>query len=72
MMSSQKHVEFVKDDYDDTKKVVSIWICMDAGEDEDGITKYAFKPEHLYGKVIDYPYFNKMEAYIIRIRKELN
>lgn len=69
MISSQKNVEFVKDNYDDIKKVVSIWICMDAGIDEDGIIKYSLKPDVLYGKEMDYPDFNKSEAYIVRIRE---
>ena len=69
MISSQKNVEFVKDNYDDIKKVVSIWICMDAGIDEDGIIKYSLKPDVLYGKEMDYPDFNKLEAYIVRIRE---
>lgn len=69
MISSQKNVEFVKDHYDDIKKVVSIWICMDAGIDEDGITKFSFQQSHLYGKEVEYPDFNKSEAYIVRIRE---
>lgn len=69
MISSQKNVEFVKDHYDDIKKVVSIWICMDAGIDEDGITRFSFQQSHLYGKEVEYPDFNKSEAYIVRIRE---
>ncbi len=37
-----------------------------------GITKYTFKPDTLYGKEVIYSEFNKMEAYIIRIRKRDN
>ena len=69
MISAQKNTEFFKGDYDSIRKVVSIWICMDADKDEDGITRFAFKPEILYGKEVVYEEFNKMEAYIIRIRK---
>ncbi len=69
MISAQKNTEFVNDNYDGIRKVVSIWICMDAKDDCDGITKYSFKPESLYGKDFDYAEFDKMEAYIIRIRK---
>ncbi|MCR4902484.1 MAG: Rpn family recombination-promoting nuclease/putative transposase, partial [Butyrivibrio sp.] len=37
MISAQKEVEFAKSDYDNLKAVRSIWICMDAGNDEDSI-----------------------------------
>lgn len=39
LISSQKNREFVKSDYDSIKKVYSIWLCMDASEDEDSIHK---------------------------------
>lgn len=45
---------------------------MDANKNCDGITKYTFKPDTLYGKEVVYSEFNKMEAYIIRIRKHDN
>lgn len=72
MVSAQKNTEFTNDNYDDIKKTVSIWICMDANKNCDGITKYTFKPDTLYGKEVVYSEFNKMEAYIIRIRKRDN
>lgn len=72
MVSAQKNTEFTNDNYDDIKKTVSIWICMDADKNCDGITKYSFKPDTLYGKEIIYSEFNKMQAYIIRIRKRDN
>lgn len=72
MVSAQKNTEFVSDNYDDIKKVVSIWICMDADDDGDGIIKYTFKPDILYGKDMVYHEFDKMEAYIIRIREHDN
>ncbi|MDD6327172.1 MAG: hypothetical protein PUA62_01825, partial [Lachnospiraceae bacterium] len=54
MISAQKNTEFFNDDYDSIRKVISIWICVDAGHNEDGITKYIFKPEILYGKKVVY------------------
>ena len=63
------YVQYVNNNYDDIKKVVSIRICIDAGMDEDGITKFSFQQSHLYGKEVDYPDFNKLEAYIVRIRE---
>ena len=69
MLSAQKNTEFFHSDYDNIKKVVSIWICMDAENDMDGITRYAFAPENIYGQEVPYSEFDKMEAYIIRIRE---
>lgn len=40
MISAQKNTEFFNDDYDDLRKVVSIWLCMDSGKNDDGITKF--------------------------------
>ncbi len=45
---------------------------MDAKDECDGITKYSYKPDTLYGKEFLYNEFNKTEAYIIRIRKSYN
>lgn len=72
MISAQKNTEFFNDQYDDIKKVVSIWICMDSEIDEDEITGYRFRPYIIYGNNIKYKEFDKMEAYIVRIRKTYN
>ena len=72
MMSAQKNTEFVNDNYDDIKKCVSIWICMDAKADEDSITKYSFKSDSLYGNNTSFGPFDKMEAYIVHIRNSEN
>lgn len=37
LISSQKETQFHHSEYDDIKKVYSIWICMDAEKDEEGI-----------------------------------
>lgn len=53
MISSQKEREFVGSDYDNIKKVYSIWICMDAPlYAQNTITEYSIQPMKLYG---DYP-----------------
>ncbi len=49
MVSSQKGTEFTHSDYDNIKKVYSIWICMDAKEGEETIVKYGMQPEVVYG-----------------------
>ena len=50
MISAQKEVEFTNSDYDSLKAVRSIWICMDAGDDEDSINRISLTQEVLFGK----------------------
>ena len=51
MISSQKGREFIGRDYDNIKKVYSIWICMDAPEyAQNTITEYSIQPTNLYGE----------------------
>ncbi len=55
LISEQMDTEFSADNYDDVKKVYSIWICMNTPTENnqketvaDTITKYSIKPETLY------------------------
>ncbi len=49
-LSAQKDTEFVNDNYDDLKKVYSIWVCMGAtGLVSDTITSYRMAPHVIYG-----------------------
>ena len=54
LLSAQLNTEFTNNgsdsaQYDNMKKVYSIWICMDCPEDkEDSIVSYSLKPEILY------------------------
>lgn len=51
MISAQYGVEFVDSDYDNIKKVYSIWICMNAPKyGVNTITEYALQPQHIYGR----------------------
>lgn len=70
LISSQKSVEFFHDDYDNIKKVYSIWICTDAPNDSDSVCEYSFKPEITYGKAEASAYADKMKGIIIRVRKD--
>lgn len=72
LISSQKNVEFSHSDYDNIKKVYSIWICMDTAEGADSIYEFSFKPELIYGSKYDYSYIDKMCGIIIRIRNDIN
>ena len=50
MISSQKEREFTGRDYDNIKKVYSIWICMDTPSyAQNTITEYSIQPTKLYG-----------------------
>ncbi|MCQ2532942.1 MAG: hypothetical protein MJ093_09620 [Saccharofermentans sp.] len=69
MISAQKSVEFDNSDYDNIKPVRSIWICMDARDDEDSVNRIEFKQNTLYGKDVDVPGIDKVQATIIRLRK---
>lgn len=50
MLSAQLNTEFAVPDYDDIKKVYSIWICMDTpGYAENTITRYGIRQEKVMG-----------------------
>lgn len=70
LISSQKEVEFVHSDYDDIKKVYSIWICMDAEDEDEGISKISLNVENVYGKEMVFTELDKMCGIVIRIRKD--
>lgn len=68
MISSQKEVEFTKSNYDDIKSVRSIWICMDANDDEDSINRIRFTQESVYGKKMELLNIDKVQGIIVRLR----
>lgn len=50
MISAQLNTEFSDSNYNDIKKVYSIWICPDSsGKEADTITEYRIEPRTLYG-----------------------
>ncbi len=50
LISSQKNREFIGTNYDDIKKVYSIWICLNApAYARNTITEYSMQPTKLYG-----------------------
>jgi len=69
MISAQKNVEFFKNDYDNIKKVYSIWICMDAAVDGDSIEEFAFMPQLIFGQNEPELNLDKMRAVVIHIRR---
>ena len=72
LISSQKGINFVKSEHDNIKKVYSIWICMDAADDEDSISSISLKSECLFGKQCDFTELDKMCGMVIRIRNNEN
>ena len=44
---SESCYEFAKSNYDDIKKVYSIWICMDAPDEKSAINVYNMQERHL-------------------------
>ena len=68
LISSQKNVEFIKSNYDDIKKVYSIWICMGADKDGDSITLIETVARTVFGKELEFPELDKMNGAIICIR----
>lgn len=50
MLSAQLDTEFTADNYDDIKKVYSIWICMDVPQyAQNTITEYSIEQKRLFG-----------------------
>lgn len=72
LISSQKGINFTKSEYDNIKKVYSIWICMDAADDEDSVNSISLKSDCLFGKQCDFPQLDKMCGMVIRIRNNEN
>ena len=72
LISSQKSINFAKSEYDNIKKVYSIWICMDAGRNSDSISRISLKSDTLFGKPCSFPKLDKMCGMVIRIRDNNN
>ncbi|MBO5373478.1 MAG: hypothetical protein J6A75_12305 [Lachnospiraceae bacterium] len=72
LISSQKGIEFINSEYDNIKKVYSIWICMDATDGEESIHKLSLVNKTLYGNEYTFPELDKMCGVVIRIRKVKN
>lgn len=68
LISSQKETEFFHSDYDELKKIYSIWICMEGTKDS--IRKIMLLTENVFGESQGAMNFDKMNAAIIQLRKE--
>lgn len=68
MISAQKQTEFYHSDYDNLKKVRSIWLCLDNSEDGDSIEEINLGRNTVYGDKRN-PYdIDLMRGIIINVR----
>ncbi len=68
MISAQKQTEFFHSDFDNLKKVRSIWICMDSGETEDSIEEICFDRKTIFGNKRNSYHMDLMKGIIVNIR----
>ncbi len=73
MISAQHGTEFVNSNYQDIKKVYSIWICPNVPKRvEYTITGYKIVKNDICGEVPDEDYYDLLEVIIIRLGKDKN
>lgn len=70
MISAQKQIEFFNSDFDNLKKVRSIWICMDSEETEDSIEENCFDRKTVFGNKRNSYHTDLMKGIIVNIRGE--
>ena len=70
MISAQKQTEFFHSDFDNLKKVRSIWICMDSEEKEDSIEEIGFDRKTVFGNKRNSYHTDLMKGIIVNIRGE--
>lgn len=71
MLSVQMDTEFTAADYDNIKKVCSIWICMDSPDyAAETITRYSIHPEQLYGEFKGKARYDLISAVMVCLAKE--
>ncbi|MCM1134135.1 MAG: hypothetical protein NC400_01045 [Clostridium sp.] len=68
MISAQKQTEFFHSDFDNLKKVRSIWICMDNDEEEDSIEEISLDRKTVFGNKKNPYHTDLMKGIIINIR----
>lgn len=73
MLSAQLDTEFKATNYDDIKKVYSIWICMNTPKDlQNSITKIYLEKQTIYGKTsADIGRYDLLGVIIVGLSKEL-
>lgn len=72
MISAQKQTEFFHSDFDNLKKVRSIWICMDNDETEDSIEEISLNRKTVFGNKKNPYQTDLMKGIIVNIRNRVN
>ena len=72
MISAQKQTEFFHSDFDNLKKVRSIWICMDNDETEDSIEEIGLDRKTVFGNKKNPYHTDLMKGIIVNIRNGEN
>lgn len=68
MLSEQLDTEFTTDNYDDLKKVYSIWLCTDSPEKyANTITEYALERKNLYGNFTEEERYDLLSVIMVRL-----
>lgn len=68
MLSEQKGTEFIDDNYQDIKKVYSIWLCTDVPKKiANTITRYRITREDIYGEIKEEEKYDLMSVILVRI-----
>ncbi len=71
MISAQKGIEFKKSNYDDIKKVYSIWICMEVPRSmEYTVTSYCINKKVLFGQPKKCFRYDLMEVVMVCLGRE--
>ena len=68
MISAQKQTEFYHSDYDNLKKVRSIWLCLDNNEDGDSVEEISLNTNTVFGNRKKQYDIDLMRGIIINIR----
>ena len=71
-ISAQKNIEFVNSNYQDIKKVYSIWICINCNADvENTITEYSIDKKELVGHYAREDYYDLLSVVQICLSKDV-
>ena len=71
-ISAQKNIEFVNSNYQDIKKVYSIWICINCNSDvENTITEYSIDKKELVGHYAREDYYDLLSVIQICLSKDV-
>ncbi len=71
MISAQLNTEFNDSNYDDIKKVYSIWLCLNSPKKEaDTITEYHIEPRALYGSSEARQRYDLMSIVMVKLNEE--